>query len=245
MHHPKSAVLLLSVLSLLACSSTVPEVKTGTTVASVPVPQPAPSLLSGMHEVILHTSKGDITLALNADAAPKTVTNFITLAKKGYYDHLTFHRIIADFMIQGGDPLGTGQGGESIFGPTFEDEISAKSYGLDQKKLRGVTNEELPPEAKDWTLEQYYKSQGYTYNDALASIPMKRGAIAMANRGPNTNGSQFFIIQAKETPWLDGKHTVFGTVTKGLDVLDTIANVPTGAGGKPLTPVTFTVAVQE
>ena len=202
-------------------------------------------LLSGKHTVILHTSKGNITLELNADAAPKTVTNFVTLAKDGYYDDLTFHRVIADFMIQGGDPEGTGQGGKSVYGDTFEDEINAKSYGLDTKKLSDFTDDELPPEAKDWAIKQYYEAQGYVYNDDLDSLPMVRGAIAMANRGPNTNGSQFFIIQSESTPWLEGKHTVFGKVTKGLDVVDAIAKVPTKAGGVPETPVTFTVEVVE
>ncbi|MDD5751464.1 MAG: peptidylprolyl isomerase, partial [Candidatus Peribacteraceae bacterium] len=137
-------------------------------------------LLSGKHTVILKTSEGDITLELDADKAPKTVTNFVVLARAGYYNGLTFHRVIPDFMIQGGDPNGNGTGGESVFGPTFEDEI-----------------------------------QG---ND----LPMERGMIAMANRGPDTNGSQFFIITKEGgTPWLVGKHTVFGKVTKGMDNVDT------------------------
>lgn len=201
-------------------------------------------ILSGMHTVILHTSKGDITLELNADAAPKTVTNFIGLAKNGYYDKLTFHRVIPDFMIQAGDPNGNGSGGASIFGPTFEDEINAKSYGLDKEKMSDAAKGQmLPPQIADMTVEAYYEKNGYVYNSKLKSLPMTKGAIAMANRGPNTNGSQFFIIQGKETPWLNGRHTVFGSVTKGLDIVDAIANVARDANDKPIAPITFTVEV--
>lgn len=199
----------------------------------------------GKYTVTLKTSKGDITLTLDADAAPKTVTNFVTRAERGSYDNLTFHRVIDDFMIQGGDPLGTGAGGESIFGATFEDEINAESYGLHEKHLQDVSDDPLPPEMQQMTLKQYYELQGYHYNSNLKSLPMVRGAIAMANRGPNTNGSQFFIIQGESTPWLEGKHTVFGNVTSGIEVVDMIAKVPTGAGGKPLEPITFTVEVVE
>ena len=159
-------------------------------------------ILEGAYEVLLHTSKGDITLKLNADKAPKTVTNFVMLSKVGYYDGLTFHRVIPNFMIQGGDPNGDGTGGESIFGSTFEDEKN--------------------------------------------EIPLERGVIAMANRGPNTNGSQFFIIHATDgTPWLQGKHTAFGRVTEGIEVVDAIAAVPRGERDNPLEPITFTVEVRE
>lgn len=206
-------------------------------------------LLSGMHTVILKTSLGDITLALNADAAPKTVTNFITHAKNGYYDDLTFHRVIKDFMIQGGDPAGTGMGGESVFGGTFEDEINAKSYKLDTMTIADVAPadqlSQLPEEMRTWTLKQYYEAQGYHYRDDLTSLPMVKGAIAMANRGPETNGSQFFIIHGAATPWLDGKHTVFGNVTEGMDVLDKIANVAVGENDAPTKKVTMTVEVLE
>ena len=125
------------------------------------------------------TSQGEIQVKLFADIAPKTVENFTTHAKNGYYDNGIFHRVIRDFMIQGGDPDGTGMGGQSIWGGNFADEFS----------------------------------------DKLLNI---RGALSMANAGPNTNGSQFFIVQTKETPWLNGKHTVFGQVIKGLDVVDKI-----------------------
>jgi peptidyl-prolyl cis-trans isomerase B (cyclophilin B) len=157
-------------------------------------------LLTGKHIVTLKTSKGDITLELDADKAPKTVTNFVWLAKSGYYDGLIFHRVIPDFMVQGGDPNGNGTGGESIFGETFEDED----------------------------------------ND----LQMVRGAIAMANRGPDTNGSQFFIVHAEETPWLQGRHTVFGHVTEGMDVVDDIVNVPRDGKDKPVTPVTMDAEVR-
>lgn len=158
-------------------------------------------LLTGTHTVVLETSKGDITLELDAAKAQKTVTNFMLLARSGYYDGLTFHRVIPDFMIQGGDPNGDGTGGTSIYGESFEDE----------------------------------------QND----LPMVRGAIAMANRGPNTNGSQFFIVQAEATPWLQGRHTIFGRVTMGMDIVDAIANVERDANDKPVEPVTYEVKVQE
>jgi len=205
-------------------------------------------LLSGMHTIILKTTLGDITLALNADAAPKTVTNFVTHAKNGYYDGLTFHRVIKEFMIQGGDPAGSGAGGESIFGGTFEDEINAASYKLDTMTIADVAPPDqmaqLPAEMQEWTLKQYYEAQGYAYRDDLTSLPMVKGAIAMANRGPHTNGSQFFIVHADATPWLEGKHTVFGNVTAGMDVLDKIANVQIGENDAPSEKIAFTVEVK-
>lgn len=157
--------------------------------------------LSGQQKVILHTSMGDIAITLDATKAPKTVTNFVTLAKNGYYDHLTFHRVIPGFMIQGGDPNGNGTGGKSIYGKTFEDER----------------------------------------ND----IPTNRGTIAMANAGPNTNGSQFFIVQT-DSPFLkngSAVYTTFGTVTSGLDVIDAIAHVPRDSNDKPKKSVIFTIKV--
>ena len=124
----------------------------------------------------LHTDKGDIVLDLFADKAPRTVNNFVFLARQGFYDGTIFHRVINDFMVQGGDPTGTGRGGP-----------------------------------------------GYRFNDETRNNPNKheRGVLSMANAGPNTNGSQFFITHVP-CPWLDGKHTVFGKVTKGLDVVDAI-----------------------
>ena len=203
-------------------------------------------LLKGAHEVILHTSMGDITLKLDASSAPKTVTNFIALAKTGYYDGLTFHRVIPDFMIQGGDPNGNGTGGESVFGVTFEDEINADSYGLQKKNLSDAVEGDLPPELKDASVKEYLTLQGYRFSDKLKSLPMKRGAIAMANRGPNTNGSQFFIIQKKDgTAWLEGKHTVFGNVTEGMDIVDAIANAEKHPNDMPVEAITYTVEVVE
>ena len=202
------------------------------------------AILTGTHTVILHTSKGNITLSLDADAAPKTVTNFIELAKTKYYDGLTFHRVIPDFMIQGGDPSGNGTGGKSIYGETFPDEINADSYGLNTEKMSDAAQgEQLPPEIASKTVKEYYESNGYVYDSSLKSMPLVRGAIAMANRGPNTNGSQFFIIVKKDTSWLNGRHTVFGNVTAGLDVLDAIVSAPRDAADKPLVPITFTVEV--
>lgn len=185
---------------------------------------------------------GDITLEINADAAPKTAENFLTHIQDGYYNGLGFHRVISDFMIQGGDPEGNGSGGESIWGGSFEDEINAKSYDLHKE----VTDEPLSKEMEKMTVKEYYEKQGYKYNNSLKSLPMEYGYIAMANAGPNTNGSQFFIIQRKEgTAWLEGKHTVFGKVTAGMDVVDAIANTPKDVRDNPLEPVTYTMEVVE
>ena len=139
-----------------------------------------------MTQATMVTSEGDITFDLFDDAAPKTVENFTKLAKDGFYDGLTFHRIISDFMIQGGCPEGTGTGGP-----------------------------------------------GYTFEDEFNDHKVVRGALAMANAGPNTNGSQFFIVTIGEAGWLDGKHTVFGEVTNGMDVVDAIEALPTDGRDKP------------
>jgi cyclophilin family peptidyl-prolyl cis-trans isomerase len=205
-------------------------------------------VLSGKHVVTLKTTMGNIAIELDADAAPKTVTNFITLAKAGYYDGLTFHRVIDGFMIQGGDPSGNGSGGESIYGPKFEDEINANVYGLDKGTIGQMAQgQELPENLvpyADKSLKQYYTEvEGYRYNDALPSIPFTAGVIAMANSGANSNGSQFFITQV-DTAFLAGKHTVFGRVTAGMDIVNAIAKVPRDANDKPVTPVTFTVEVK-
>lgn len=172
-------------------------------------------------KAVIKTNRGDMTFVLFPDIAPKTVENFTTHAKNGYYNGLIFHRIIKDFMIQGGDPTGTGMGGESIWGTKFEDEFSIDA-------------------------RNYY------------------GALSMANAGPNTNGSQFFIVQAKDvpqnllsqmeqlkgqgypqecidaykrvggTPWLDFHHTVFGQLIDGADILEDIASVQVGMNDKPV-----------
>jgi len=186
-----SAMMYGSSASALPTASSVSSMTSDTTTPD--------GVLSGKHTVVLKTTKGDITIELDADAAPKTVTNFITLAKRGYYDGLKFHRVIPDFMIQGGDPLGTGTGGESIYGESFEDEP----------------------------------------ND----LKMERGVIAMANRGPDTNGSQFFITTIA-TDWLQGRHTIFGKVTDGMDVVDAISKVQRDGRDMPTTDVTYTVEVK-
>jgi cyclophilin family peptidyl-prolyl cis-trans isomerase len=138
----------------------------------------------------MKTSEGDIVFELFDDEAPKTVSNFKKLASDGFYDGLIFHRVIDDFMIQGGCPEGTGMGGP-----------------------------------------------GYTFEDEFNDNKVVRGALAMANAGPNTNGSQFFVVTAEATPWLDGKHTVFGRVTNGMDVVDKISSVETDSNDKPNEPV--------
>ncbi|HBM4254800.1 TPA: peptidylprolyl isomerase [Listeria innocua] len=171
-------------------------------------------------EAEMITNRGTIRIKLFPEIAPKTVENFVTHSKNGYYDGLIFHRVIPEFMIQGGDPDGRGTGGESIWGESFEDEFSTEAFNL-------------------------------------------RGALSMANAGPNTNGSQFFIVQKPDmpadmlgqmeqagfpveiieaykqggTPWLDGRHTVFGHVIEGMEVVDEIANLPTGMQDKPVNDV--------
>ena len=138
----------------------------------------------------IETSQGTIELELFADDAPETVANFTRLAGEGYYDGLVFHRVIPDFMIQGGCPQGTGRGGP-----------------------------------------------GYTFDDEINEHRIVRGTLAMANAGPNTNGSQFFIVTAEATPWLDGKHTAFGQVTSGMDVVDAIESVETDRSDRPVEDV--------
>jgi cyclophilin family peptidyl-prolyl cis-trans isomerase len=136
------------------------------------------------------TSEGTIEIELFDDDAPTTVSNFTKLAGEGYYDGLTFHRVIPDFMIQGGCPRGDGTGGP-----------------------------------------------GYTFEDEFNDHPVARGYLAMANAGPNTNGSQFFIVTTEAAPWLDGKHTVFGRVTAGQDVADRISTMDRDARDRPVEPV--------
>lgn len=175
-------------------------------------PQKTPSA-SG--QAVIHTVMGDIEIELYINDAPKTTENFRQLAKRGYYNNLTFHRIIKDFMIQGGDPKGDGTGGESAFGAPFEDEINARSLGLPEEQIKQL------------------ESQGYRFDGNLQSHKMEIGSVAMANSGPNTNGSQFFIVTEQAQPHLDGKHTVFGTVTKGTEVVRAIATVEVDENNKP------------
>lgn len=184
-------------------------------------PQLTNEVLENEKAVLMQTTLGDIKIKLFPEIAPKTVENFLTHAENGYYEGIIFHRVIKDFMIQGGDPTGTGMGGESIWGSPFADEFSMNAFNL-------------------------------------------RGALSMANAGPGTNGSQFFIVQAPlvdvrmgeqmkqagypeeiikaymeqgGTPWLDHKHTVFGQVIEGMDVVDNIINVETSYGDKPTVDV--------
>jgi peptidyl-prolyl cis-trans isomerase B (cyclophilin B) len=145
-----------------------------------------------MTNATLHTNHGALELELFDEDAPKTVENFVKLARDGFYDGVTFHRVIPDFMIQGGDPTGTGRGGP-----------------------------------------------GYTFEDEINQHKVVRGALAMANAGPDTNGSQFFVVTAEACPWLDGKHTVFGRVVSGMDVVDEISTVDRDASDRPREPVTI------
>ena len=142
-----------------------------------------------MSTATMQTTEGPIVFELFDADAPKTVDNFRKLASDGFYDGLTFHRVIKDFMIQGGCPQGTGTGGP-----------------------------------------------GYTFEDEINPHKIVRGALAMANAGPNTNGSQFFIVTVDSAPWLDGKHTVFGQVTAGMDAVDAIEGVETGRNDRPVDP---------
>jgi cyclophilin family peptidyl-prolyl cis-trans isomerase len=139
-----------------------------------------------MSQATMHTNHGPIELELFDGEAPKTVDNFVKLSRDGYYDGLVFHRVIKDFMIQGGCPQGTGTGGP-----------------------------------------------GYEFEDEINEHKIVRGALAMANRGPNTNGSQFFIVTTDAAPWLDGKHTVFGEVRAGMEAVDSIEGTETGAQDRP------------
>lgn len=200
------------------------------------------AMLSGKHTAVIKTSLGNITVELDANAAPKSVTNFVTLAKAGYYNGLLFYRVIPDLSVETGDPNNDGTGGVSVFGQTFPDEMSAAAYGLDKHTLgeiaagRPLTG---PLEGKeDTTVQQYYESMGYAYDNKLPSIPMKRGALVMANSGPNTNGSRFFITQV-DTPYMEGKYTVFGKVTEGMEVIDAMTKIEIGENDKPATDVTI------
>jgi peptidyl-prolyl cis-trans isomerase B (cyclophilin B) len=140
-----------------------------------------------MSTATLHTTAGPVEIEFFDEDAPKTVENFRKLAGDGFYDGLTFHRVIPDFMVQGGCPEGTGTGGP-----------------------------------------------GYTFEDEFNQHKVVRGALAMANAGPNTNGSQFFVVTTEAAPWLDGKHTVFGQVTSGMEAVDAIEKAPTGANDRPV-----------
>ncbi len=196
--------------------------------------------------VTLKTNRGDIVLALDGTRAPLTVGNFVALAERDFYDGTAFHRVVPDFMIQGGDPLSRDQAqrekhGTGGPGYTFKDEINAASYGLDKKKLAEALPpaqaQQLKPEARELTVQQFYEAQGYRYTTAVQSLPLRRTVVAMANAGPNTNGSQFFIITADEVPHLLGKHTPFGVVESGLETVEAISRVERDDKDNPLEPV--------
>ncbi|MFC1829425.1 peptidylprolyl isomerase [Thermodesulfobacteriota bacterium] len=235
---------------------------------------------------IIQTTLGNIEVELFQNDAPKTVANFIGLTegtiefvdpdtgnriKKPYYDGLIFHRVIKDFMIQGGCPLGNGRGGP---GYIFADEIDAAELGLDKimaidprkgphpflmvqdqagyqqnvlmplfRKMNITSQEELEKrrdevEARiaELTIKEAFENMGYSYTEKGSAHPPVRGVLAMANAGPDTNGSQFFINMV-DTDWLIGKHTVFGRVVKGMEVVDSIGQVKVDAGGKPVVDV--------
>jgi cyclophilin family peptidyl-prolyl cis-trans isomerase len=235
---------------------------------------------------VIQTTLGDIEVELFQSEAPKTVANFIGLAegtkefedvktgkkvKRPYYNGLIFHRVIKNFMIQGGCPLGNGRGGP---GYTFADEIDATALGLDKMKAFGPkkgahrflmirsqeeyqrniliplyramninSQEEFDQRKKEvearldsLTLKEAYENMGYVYSEKGSKHPPVRGSLAMANAGPNTNGSQFFI-NLVDTDWLTGKHTVFGKVVKGMDVVDKIGAVNVDSGQKPVKDV--------
>lgn len=170
---------------------------------------------------LLTVPQGRIVIELFPDAAPKTVTNFVTLANRGYYNKLLFHRIVKDFVIQGGDPNGNGSGGESIYGDTFADEINPQSLDLPEDKIA-----------------LYQELYGYSYRSDLSSIKITKGVVAMANRGANTNGSQFFIVTGDIDGQLDGKHTAFGKVVEGQEVVDRLNQVEVDArDNRPKEPV--------
>ncbi|MCX7805819.1 MAG: peptidylprolyl isomerase, partial [Planctomycetota bacterium] len=164
--------------------------------------------------VSLKTNRGEIVLELYEDSAPNTVANFIELVEKGFYNGLKFHRVIKDFMIQGGCPKGDGTGDP---GYRFADEIDADALGLGAIKCRDAAffeflkREGCPQALWDRAVKEYYESRGYRYEKGKSGHRVARYALAMANSGPNTNGSQFFIVTRKGgCDWLDGKHTVFG-----------------------------------
>jgi len=155
------------------------------------------NLLQQYSQAMIKTSQGDITVKLYNEDSPVTVNNFLNLAKSGFYNQTKFHRVIKDFMIQGGDPL------------SKESDVSVYGTG----------------------------GPGYKFSDEFNSHKLVAGSLAMANSGPNTNGSQFFIVTASETPWLDGRHTNFGEVISGMDVVKKIEAVQTGVNDRPLEPV--------
>ena len=222
--------------------------------------------------VLVQTTRGDFVLELYPQEAPETVANFLELAGSGFYDGLLIHRVLRDFLIQGGSPTGSSDGGP---GYSLADEMSATSLGLDRMPLidtegrpnarlgirdaadfrhkvleplyraMGIFSEdslarrltEVEERLRGMSLQDFYAMQGWRYTRAQSRPPL-RGVIAMANRGPDTNGSQFFIPLA-DTLWLAGKTTVFGQVRGGMEVVDAIGRLPVDAERRPLEPVTL------
>ncbi len=204
---PKSDIQQSSTASNTTVTNTPPEITPPHVVSPVttpPEPQSKSAPKTGATMVILKTTMGDITLKLYDVDSPKTVANFIKLAKSGFYNGVRFHRVIKDFMIQSGDPLS-------------KDDSKQEMWGTG--------------------------GPGYAFADEFNAHKLVRGSLAMANSGPNTNGSQFFIVTKFATPWLDGVHTNFGEVVAGMDVVMKIQEVPTLPGDRPETPVTITSVV--
>jgi len=176
---------------------------------------------------VIDTERGTIRIRLYINDAPQTVKNFIGLAQEGYYDGITFHRVIEGFMTQTGDPTATGSGGKTCSGKPLPDEIDGWALGLDTiivrdtaflSFLKRLYRERLDPYLDRSLMDLYKGVNGYTYVKGLSGHKMDVGSIAMANSGANTNSSQFFIVTMSAQPHLDGKHTVFGEVTEGLDI---------------------------
>ena len=226
-------------------------------------------------KIKIKTSEGDITCELFDEQAPNTVANFITLIEDGFYNNLAFHRVISNFMAQGGCPEGTGMGNP---GYVIEDEINADSLGLNEEaafdkgipkqqlmirseedfqktilaplfhKMNIKSQEELNERAKEveeslanLTLKSVYELQGFKYRNDIKSSKVTKHCLAMANSGPNTNGSQFFV-NFIDTPWLDGKHTVFGKVVEGFEALDKIENLAS-EDGKTEDKINFSIEI--
>ncbi len=201
------------------------------------------------YQATIKTNYGDFTIDLYEDSAPVTVNNFVFLSNEGFYDGLTFHRVVDDFIIQGGDPSGDGTGGP---GYSFKDEIDPTDLGLDEVKVKdadflsqlyspynaataGYAPNSLREHANDTLAEFYDDVIGYDYDNSLQSYPFEPGVIAMANSGPNTNGSQFFVtVSGSDSSNLNGRHTVFGKVIEGMDVVDEIGNVLVDAQDQPV-----------
>jgi cyclophilin family peptidyl-prolyl cis-trans isomerase len=204
------------------------------------------------YSAVISTNYGDITVDLFEDRAPRTVNNFVFLAEEGFYDGLTFHRVVEDFVIQGGDPSGDGTGGP---GYSFDDEINPETLGLDEVLVEdapfleglystwdaataGYAPNSLKEHANDTLADFYEDVIGYDYTYSLNSYPFEPGVLAMANSGPGTNGSQFFItVTGSNTSSLTGRHTVFGKVTDGMNVVDKIAKVQVDSASMPVNTV--------